>query len=302
MTLQTITSPIPSDLAKLPGVSTGFRPVGVNRGRYVFTGRPGCGKSTLIHSNPKAFILDPEMGGNTVDDPRAICFTPDPDKTPEGETASAYMKMVDTLIARRKKGAKDIEMIVFDTIDELIEIFLRDFCLKHSLEDPLDYRSGEGNAYSIVRRDLFGILDRAYKAGFGWTVLAHVTPKTIRHGGEDRVVMSLSISDSFRNSLFRKCEHMMFLEYHTKSIPGKVITFTSKTGGKPLTVPGTPTQVECRILKTKPGGLWRGETTNEVKVRIPFPDSTEIPSFDGWKVLSSVYDEAIQTLTQGDIP
>lgn len=296
--MQTITSPIPQDLAKLPGVSTGFRPVGVNRGRYVFTGRPGCGKSTLIHSNPKAFILDPEMGGNTVDDPRAICFTPDPDKTPEGETAAAYMTMVDTLIARRKKGAKDIEMIVFDTIDELIEIFLRDFCLKHSLEDPLDYRSGEGNAYSIVRRDLFGILDRAYKAGFGWTVLAHVTPKTIRHGGEDRVVMSLSISDSFRNSLFRKCEHMMFLEYHTKTVTGPAKKVTLK--GREIVVPGVSTQVECRILKTKPGGLWRGETTNEVKVRIPFPDATEIPSFEGWNVLSSVYDEAIRTLTQGE--
>lgn len=298
--MQTITSPIPSDLASLPGVSTGFRPVEVNRGRFVFTGRPGCGKSTLIHSNPKAFILDPEMGGNTVDDPKAICFTPDPDTTPEGETASAYMKMVDTLIARRKKGAKDIEMIVFDTIDELIEIFLRDFCLKHSLEDPLDYRSGEGNAYSIVRRDLFGILDRAYKAGFGWTVLAHVTPKTIRHAGEERIIMSLSISDSFRNSLFRKCEHMMFLEYHTKTIPGKPTTFTPKGGGKTMTIPGTPTQEECRILKTKPGGLWRGETTSEIKVRVPFPDSTEIPRLGGWAVVSSVYDEAIKILTQGE--
>ncbi len=296
--MQTITSPIPGDLAKLPGVSTGFRPVGVNRGRYVFTGRPGCGKSTLIHSNPKAFIFDPEMGGNTVDDPRAICFTPDPDSTPEGETATAYMKMMDTLIARRKKGAKDIEMIVFDTLDELIEIFLRDFCLKHSLEDPLDYRSGEGNAYSIVRRDVFGMLDRAYKAGFGWTVLAHVTPKTIRHAGEERIVMSLSVSDSFRNALFRKCEHMMFLEYHTKSVPGEAKTVT--LSGKTRIIPGTPTQVECRILKTKPGGLWRGETTNEVKVRVPFPDSTEIPRLAGWDVVSSVYDEAIKTLTQGE--
>ncbi|KKN86802.1 hypothetical protein LCGC14_0263610, partial [marine sediment metagenome] len=139
----------------------------------------------------------------------------DPDSNPEGETATAYMAMVDTLIVRRKKGSKDIEMIVLDTIDELIEIFLRDFCLKHKLEDPLDYKSGEGNAYSIVRRDVFGILDRAYKAGFGWTVLAHVTPKTIRHGGEDRIVMSLSVSDSFRNAIFRKCEHMMFMDWHT---------------------------------------------------------------------------------------
>lgn len=298
MSSQVISSPIPDDLAKLPGVTTGFRPVSVNRGRYVFTGRPGCGKSTLIHSNPKAFILDPELGGSTVDDPRAGRFTPDPDEVAEGDTAAAYMKMVDILIARRKKGARDYEMIVLDTIDELIEIFLRDFCLKHKLEDPLDYRSGEGNAYSIVRRDIFNnILDRAYKAGFGWAILAHVAPKTIRHGGEDRVVMSLAVSDSFRNAMFRKCEHMMFMEYHTKTVKGEPVTKT--IAGKAITILGESHQEVCRILKTKPGGLWKGETTNDVKVRVPFPDSTEIPRLAGWDVVTSVYGEAIKTLTQG---
>jgi hypothetical protein len=293
--MQTITSPIPGDLAKLPGVSTGFRPVPVNRGRFVFTSKPGCGKSTLVHSNPKAFILDPEMGGNTVDDPKAICFTPDPDSTPEGETATAYMKMVDTLIARRKRGSKDIEMIVLDTIDELIEIFLLDFCLKHKLEDPLDYKSGEGNAYSIVRKDVFGILSRAYKAGFGWAILAHVTPKTIRHAGEDRIVMSLAVSDSFRNAIFRKCEHMMFMDWHTVTTRGEPTTRVIK--GEEKTIPGVASQELGIILKTKPGGLWKGETTSDVKVRVPFPDSTEIPRLAGWDVVTKVYGEAIETLT-----
>ena len=111
--------------------------------------------------------------------------------------------------------------------------------------------------------------------------------------------MSISISDSFRNSLFRKCEHMMFLEYHTKSVAGEPKKITR--GGRDILLPGVATQVECRILKTKPGGLWRGETTNEIKVRIPFPDATEIPRLAGWDVVSSVYDEAIKTLTQGEI-
>ncbi len=300
MTSQIITSPIPTDLESIKGISTGFRPVGVNRGRYVFTGRPGTGKSTLVHSNPKAFILDPDMGGNTVDDPRAICFTPDPDSTPEGDTADAYRKIVDTLIARRKKGHKDIEMVVFDTIDELIEIFLRDFCLKHKLEDPLDYHSGEGNAYSIVRRDVFGILDRAYRAGFGWAVLANVAPKTIRHGGEERTLLSLSISDSFRNALFRKCEHMMFLDPATRTVKGPATTLTPKSGkGKVIVIPGTITQEACRVLKTKPGGLWKGETTSDIKVRIPFPDKTEVPRTGGWNVFTAVYDTAVKTLVQG---
>lgn len=297
MSSQTITSPIPSDLAKIPGVTTGFRPVSVNRGRFVFTGRPGCGKSTLVHNNPKAFILDHDQGGNTVDDPRAIRYCPDPDKTPEGATADAYRNIVDVLIARRKKGAKDIEMIALDTYDELIEIFLRDFCLKHKLEDPLDYKSGEGNAYSIVRRDIFEILNRAYRAGFGWAILVNVTPKVIRHGGEERTVLSLSVSESFANAVRKKCEHFMYLAYHTKTVKGPPTTRT--IGGKKVTIPGETRKEECRLLKTKPGTLWAGETTDEVKVRIPFPDSTEIPRLGGWDVFTRVYDEAIQTLTKG---
>lgn len=297
MTSQVITSPIPSDLAKLPGVSTGFRPVGINQGRFVFTGVPGCGKSTLVHSNPKAFILDPDRGGNTVDDPRAICFTPDPDKTPEGKTADAYRDMVDVLISRRKRGSKDIEMIAFDTLDELVEIFLRDFCLEHNLEDPLDYRSGDGNAYSIVRRDVFGILDRAHRAGFGWAILVNVQPKTIRHGGEERTVLSLSVSDSFANATRKKCEHFMYMSYHQKSVKKPDTVRVIK--GKKVTIPGETMRQECRILKTKPGGLWKGETSDEVKVRIPFPDTTEIPRLGGWQVATDVYNEAIETLTKG---
>lgn len=298
MSLQVITSPIPSDLAKLPGVSTGFRPVPVNRGRYVFLGKPGCGKSTLVHSNPKAFVLDPERGGNTVDDPRALCYTPDPDSTPEGETAAAYMAMVDTLIARRKKGSKEYELIALDTIDELIEIFLDDLCLKHKIEDPLEYKDGKGNGYSKVRKDIFGILDRAYKAGFGWAILAHVGSETIRHGGEDRTVQSLAVSKSFRGTVRRKCEHMMFMGYSTRIIKGEPTTKTVK--GKKISIPGESRKELCCLLKVKPGGLWsEGESTDEAKVRVPFPDSTEIPRLAGWDVVTKAYDEAIKTLTQG---
>jgi hypothetical protein len=90
---------------------------------------------------------------------------------------------------------------------------------------------------------------------------------------------------------------MMFMEFATRTVQGPS---TSRTvGGKKVTLPGEITQEECRILKTKPGGLWKGETTSEVKVRVPFPDATEIPRLAGWDVVTKVYDEAIETLTQG---
>lgn len=290
-----ISSPIPDDLAKIPGVSSGFDIPVCNRGRYVITGKPGTGKSTLVHSNPAAFILDPEWGGSSVADPVAIRYTP-PEKTPEGGHADAYLAIVEALIKRRRAGAKDIELIAIDTIDELIEIFLRDFCLKHKIDDPLDFRDGNGNAYTIVRKDIFGMLDRVHRAGFGWAILAHVQPKTIRLGQESRIVQQLAVSDSFKGIIKRKCEHMLFVERGTRQEKEPDIVRTIKD--KSITIPGKTITVPCRVLKTSPGGLWEGDTTDEIKVRIPLENRIDLPETGGWDALSHAYDQAVSILTK----
>lgn len=292
-----ITSPIsvPDDLAKLPGVSSGFDIPSCNRGRYVITGKPGTGKSTLAHSNPAAFILDPERGGSSVADPVAVRFTP-PDKTPDGHHAEAYVGIVEALIKRRQAGATDIQHIGIDTIDELVEIFLRDFCIKNRIDDPLDYRDGNGNGYTIVRKDIFGMMDRVCRAGFGWSILAHVQPKTIKLGQETKIVQQLAVSDSFKGVITRKCEHMLFVERSTtqRKEPDTVRTIS----GKRVTIPGKVVTQPCRILKTSPGGLWGGDTTDEVKVRIPLENRIDLPETGGWGSLSQAYTRAVAILTK----
>ena len=290
----TIVSPLAKDLLDLPGVHQGFDPVSANRGRYVFTGRPGCGKSTILHSNPQAFILDVEGGGSTVDDPQAGVYRV-PDTVPPGKQAAAYKAMAEKIIERRRRGKTDVQLLGVDSIDKLIDIFLRDFCLNHGIEDPLEYKDGNGNAYTMVRRDIFGMFDAAYRAGLGWAMLAHVTPKTRKVGGEEKVVQSLAVSDSFAVAIRRECEHMLFMEFATKTWtePGP----TKMVAGKKITLPGETKKEITRVLRTKPGGVWKGESTTDVKVRVPFPDKTVVPRIGGWPALAKVYDEAIATLT-----
>jgi hypothetical protein len=290
----TITSPLADDLAKIPGVSQGFAPVSVNNGRYVFTGRPGSGKSTFLHSNPRAFILDPEGGGATVDDPQAGVYVV-PNSVAPGQQAKAYKDMATRIIDRKRRGKNDIQMLGIDTIDKMIDLFLRDFCLNKGIEDPLEYKDGNGNAYTIVRQDIFGMLDSAHRAGLGWALLAHVTPKTRKIGSEEKIVQSLSVSDSFSTAIKRECEHMLFLEFAVRSWtePGE----TKVVAGKTITLPGEPRKENVRHLRTKPGGVWKGESTSDVKVRVPFPDKVIIPRVGGWGVLTKAYDEAVATLT-----
>lgn len=291
----TISSLIPDDLIKIPGVSSGFDIPPVNRGRYVITGKPGTGKSTLVHSNPAAFILDPERGGSSVANPVALRYTP-PEDTPEGSHAEAYMIIVEALITRRVRGARDIQLIGIDTIDKLIEIFLEDFCLKHKIDDPLDYKDGNGNAYTIVRKSIFGMLARIYRAGFGWTILAHVQPKTVRVGQDSKIIQQLAVSDSFKGVIKRECEHMLFVERSTRQEKEPNVVRTVK--GRKITIPGKTVTVPCRILKTSPGGLWEGDTTDEIKVRIPLENRIDLPEIGGWDALSQAYDQAVSILTQ----
>jgi hypothetical protein len=289
-----ISTPIPDDLAKIPGVVSGFRPVPINQARFVFAGRPGSGKSTLVHSNPKAFIIDPEDGSRTVDDPQAIVYQL-PSNIPPGKQAEAYMKIVDTIVERKRKGKTDIEMLGIDTIDELIDIFLVDLCINHSIDDPGDYKDGHGKGYSVVGKAIFGMLDKVHRAGLGWTVIAHLTESTRRIGQEEKVIQSLGISDSFARALRRKCEHMAFVDpaTSTKAAP----TRTKMVGGKAIELPGKIKLEPIRVLRTFPGGLWKGESTGDIKVRVPLPDKTELPKVGGWDILTKVYDEAITTLT-----
>ena len=286
---------IPKDLQGVSGMRSGFVIPTVNQIRMVITGQPGAGKSTLLNSNPTVLSLDPERGGDTAADPQALRFTPPPDTDPM-VLDQAYLTFVDSIIARKMRGATDIGMICLDTIDEFIDIFLTALCLRKGVDDPIDLKDGSGNGYTIVRKAIFGMLDKVHRAGMGWAIIAHTRTKTVRIGGEERQVSGLSVSDSFKGAIFQKCEHMLFVEHGVEQVKGpeevKVV------GGKKIKKPGKVSTQKVRKLKTRPGGLWQGGDTNDVKVRVPITDELILPKVGGWDLFTKAYEDACSTLTQ----
>ncbi len=251
----------------------------------------------MLNSNPFLLSLDPERGGDTAADPKALRFTPPPDTDP-AQLDMAYLQFVDKLIARKQRGADDIKMIALDTIDEFIDIFLTALCLRKGVEDPIDLKDGSGNGYTVVRKALFGMLDRVHRAGMGWAVIAHTKTKTVRVGGEERQVTGLSVSDSFKGAVFQKCEHMLFIEHGVETVAGtdeiKIV------GGKKITKKGKTQTTKVRKMKTRPGGLWQGSETNDVKVRVPLRDEIILPKVGGWDTFAKVYGDAVNVLTKGE--
>ncbi len=202
---------------------------------------------------------------------------------------------MDKIVARKLRGADDIRMVCLDTIDEFIDIFLTALCLRKGVQDPIDLKDGSGNGYTIVRKSIFGMLNKIHRSGMGWAIIAHTRVKTVRVGGEDRQVSGLSISDSFKGAVFQKCEHMLFVEHGVETVVGK--KEIKVVGGKRIEKPGVTKVIKVRKLKTRPGGLWQGGDTNDVKVRVPIQDEMILPPKGGWDMFTKAYEDACRLLT-----
>lgn len=286
---------IPKDLQGVTGMRAGFVIPTVQQIRLTITGQPGSGKSTLLNSNPYLLSLDPERGGDTSADPRALRFTPPPNTDPS-VLDKAYLDFVDHIIARKLRGANDIRMIAIDTIDELISIFQRSLCIREETLDVGDVGGGHGKGYFIVRDLIFGMLDKIHRAGLGWAIIAHTCTKTVKVGKDDKQVSGLAISNSYRSAVFQKCEHMLFVEHGVKKVTGEKEIKVVK--GKRIEKPGVTELVRVRKLKTRPGGLWQGGDTNDVKVRVPIADEIILPKVGGWDLFTTAYDDACRLLVE----
>jgi energy-coupling factor transporter ATP-binding protein EcfA2 len=287
---------IPKDLAGVDGLETGFCPPSANQSRLLITGSPGAGKSTLLNSNPKLLMIDVERGGKTVADPKAMRFSA-PATTDPKVLDQAYLEFINRIVARRIKGATDIEMIGIDSMDEFVDIFLTAYCLRLGVDDPIQQASDRsGNIYTMARKDICMALDQIHRSGMGWAIVGHSVQKTLRINGQDTQVSGLAMSDSFRSVFHRKCEHFLYVEPGVELIPQPPIV--KIVGGKRHEKPVPPEAKPVRFLKTAPGGIWKGVEANELKVRVPLPSRVRLPQIGGFEAFSKAYYEAVAKLME----
>lgn len=297
-TMQSIISGtvIPKDLAGIDGLEVGFHPPTSNQTRLLITGSPGSGKSTFLNSNPDLLMIDVERGGKTVADPKAMRFSA-PVTIDPANLDKTYLEFVDKLIARRVKGATDIQMIGVDSMDEFIDIFLNAYCIRLGVQDPIQQADGSsGNIYTMVRKEICNMLDRIHRSGMGWAVVGHSVQKTIRLNNEEKYVSTLAMSDSFRSVFHRKCEHFLYVESGVELItPPPVVKVVN---GKSHSKPQPPEVKSVRWLKTAPGGIWKGADAGELKVRVPLSDRIKLPATSGYAAFTMDYNRAVKVLIE----
>lgn len=283
--------------AALLGCATGWQPVSLNRSRLAIAGHAGTGKSTILHSNPRAIILDIEKGGRTVADPQAPRW-PDWKAVEEGRAPvpdfQAFTDKIRQIVEAKRTGRlPNIDMVGIDTFDALFELWKRATCKLHELENINDYRGGYGKGYDLGCETLFGLLDEVNKVGMGWCVLIHLVDRTVKVGQVDVTQTSLAIPEKFQGYFARVLEHMLFMDFGTETI--------QKFNTVPIN--GIPTQIAAgsetrsiRRLMCTPGTMLRGSQANDPKVRVPIIPEIIVPKKGAWALLQTEYDAALKRM------
>lgn len=279
---------VPKDLSGIPGLCTGFRPKVLNTSKLVIAGLPGTGKSTLLHSNPHALVLDPEDGGRTAGIPEAIRY-PDWEAVTRPPSLEDYLNTARNVIRLKSQGKLDsVQMIGIDTFDRLLELWDRDFCKRHSVESPGDACGGYGKGYLALKREIMSFLSEISHVGLGWCLLVHITDQIVRSGTTDRVMLKLTITGKMREIVFQESEHMLFMD---SDVDRQEHFKPNPKGGSPVSLGVTEKRI--RKIVCEPGELKMGGQITDVKVRVPFPRELIVPQRGGWAVFDQAFNDAV---------
>lgn len=289
MTTQQITNVVSKKPVKLPAALTGkmnvsseFSPPDVDSMRIIVTGRPGCGKSSFVASNPRVLLFDLEKGAGTVIDPQC---TRAELRLESKSAADDIMSAVDGFISAYKTDAalrESIKSIAFDSFDRLVELFLRDLCLKHGLEDAGEYKGGHGRGYFKVRDEIFGMLERIQRAGLGWILISHLTPKEV----EGRTLATLAVSKSFRDNLVRSRDMMFRMECTQRKVKQK-----TKSGLEIEVASKNPNDRQYVLLTDTSSSA---DDFDSPKSCLPIESGLVIPAVGGWQTFRDAYAKAVE--------
>lgn len=260
----------------------------------VIQGRPACGKSSLVASNPRALLFDLEKNAGTVIDPAAARVEVRPTSTTAAKDIRAGVDGFLTAYRTDTALRESISAIAFDSYDRLVEIFMRDLCREYKIEDVGEYggrdgKSGHGKGYFKIRDELFDMFERILRVGLGVTLTAHLGPRDLRIPGksEPETHITLSVSKTFRDQLVRT-RHMMF-RIECQPV---MVTKTTAAGVK-IKLPSDDSNARQYVLITDTST--NANDFDAPKASVPMGSGLVIPAVGGWQVLRDAYAGAVET-------
>ena len=289
MTQQTVENMVTRKPVKLPAalsgameVTQGFVAPDPDRMKIVITGRPGCGKTSFVSSNPRLVLFDLERGSETVIDPACTRLQVRRKST---TAADDLRRSITALIAAYPADVamqETISAVGFDSFDALVKMFSRDLCLKHNLEDPGEYKGGHGKGYFKIGDELFDMFDQLGRVGLGVVLTAHQSLEDV----SGVTVPTLNVSPSFRNRLIQ----WRTLMFKMEAAPGKIKT-KLKSGGT-IEIPSKDPKDRQYILITDTSTT--AEDYDSPKSNVPIESGLVIPSRNGWGAYRDAYSRAVE--------
>ena len=277
---------VPADYAAL-GVQSGYNPLPADKLRMFIVGPSGEGKTTFISSSPRTLVLDHEVGADGIPGSRAhrLSIT-----TPE-----KLEQIVVKLEADGKKANRPYDRIVFDTIDQMVEMMNPHLAKIQSAKrgqwegDDITSFGDRGGGWAILKSGCWSYIQRVEKAGYTWTCVGHITEKNIRVNNQDRTVPRPVLFDSFTRLIGRNCAVFAAIYSQVELEPTyRILQGRQVKGADKEVVRVYMDATTISSEKNTGQGKLRGVPTMTTKILLP--DS--LGGKHGWDTFKAEYDAA----------
>jgi hypothetical protein len=198
---------LPSEYTSL-GVETGYKPTPAEKLRMFLTGPAGGGKTTFANSIPRALILDYERGaGGTPMARAARVFVGDHNK---------HKAVMDALLKDASNPKRPFNAVIFDTVDQYLEVKNAELCEVYGCTDITTYGS-KGHGYNLLKQAVWNDLRTLTGAGYAWICVGHLSEKTITVNKSDVTVVRPVVFGTLANCIIRNCDIYAMVQRITRT-------------------------------------------------------------------------------------
>lgn len=276
---------LPDVYAKL-GVVSGYSPKPPSELRFFTIGPAGDGKTSFWAGCPNTLIIDFEDGAWGVPFCRAhriVC-----------RDYELLKRLIAQLTEDAKSGRRPFQRVVFDTVDQMVELVNPAVAKEYNLTDITDYGS-KGAGWSILRAACWDFISRLETAGYSWTCVGHITEKNITVNGKEKTVIRPVLFDSFAKQIARSCDYIASIYSETALVP-----IYREVNGRQIEC-GAREQSQYVMEATAVGSLFgssqtkqRGVPNLNSKILLPSLMSKQY----GWDAFCEAYNQAVAAIKQ----